>query len=136
MHVGGLSAIVVDDELDLLVLYSAFLRQQGFTVTTATTANEALLKVQDETFDLMLADVHLPVMSGLVLTQAARKISPGTFIVVMTFRSDVTEEIVKELGAHAFFDKAVGLDGLRQILLTSSESSGFADLARSKLLRN
>ena len=56
--------LVVDDDTDLLEVVAGFLRQKGLSVDTAPTAEAALLKVVQESFDAVLLDIQLPGLSG------------------------------------------------------------------------
>jgi len=57
--------LVVDDEPDLLALYSVMLDQEGYQVLQAATATECLQIVKDELPDIVLLDVILPDLDGI-----------------------------------------------------------------------
>jgi len=56
--------LVVDDEEELLELISKSLSAEGYEVTTATTAQDAMNKARSFTPDLILIDIILPDMEG------------------------------------------------------------------------
>jgi two-component system response regulator HydG len=83
----------------------------GFRVETASSAREALDKVRETRFDLILADLRLPDMSGVALTEAVRALDASTTVVWITaydcfrFRGEADQ-----LGVYSCLDKPVGMD--------------------------
>lgn len=65
----GSHILVVDDNPINLKLACDILIFAGFTVEEASHADEALERIQDSAFDLILMDVALPGMDGLTLTR-------------------------------------------------------------------
>ncbi|MFL9912988.1 response regulator [Paraburkholderia sp. RL17-337-BIB-A] len=62
--------MVVDDEFDLLTVWSLLLEQVGYTVVTAPNGAVALELIRKATPDLILSDCMMPVMSGPELCAA------------------------------------------------------------------
>jgi two-component system OmpR family response regulator len=52
--------LIVDDESTLVAALVSTLREHGYTVTGATTPNDALGLMRQQQFDVMLTDLHLP----------------------------------------------------------------------------
>lgn len=69
-----LRILVVDDHVDTRSLLSRLLRIDGHTVTTASTAGEAIAAATDSPFDLLLSDLSLPDRSGLDLMREIRQL--------------------------------------------------------------
>jgi DNA-binding NtrC family response regulator len=61
--------LVVDDESSIRLLYSHELADEGYEVTTAAGAEEAVEKLRKDEFDLILLDIKLKNESGLDLLQ-------------------------------------------------------------------
>ncbi len=61
--------LVVDDESSIRLLYSEELTDEGYEVVTAGTPAEAVEKLREEEFDLMILDIKLKNESGLDLLQ-------------------------------------------------------------------
>ncbi len=61
--------LVVDDESSIRLLYSEELTDEGYEVVTAGTPAEAVEKLREEEFDLMVLDIKLKNESGLDLLQ-------------------------------------------------------------------
>ena len=69
--------LIVDDEEVIRDLFGIQLRREGYTVSTAGSAQQALDVLAAERIDLVLLDMKLPDMSGLVLLQKLRGQCPG-----------------------------------------------------------
>ena len=67
--------IVEDNHLNVLIIES-FLKQRGFITSTAENGAEALKVLENQAFDLILMDNHMPVMDGIEATQRIRKLPP------------------------------------------------------------
>ncbi|PWJ69530.1 two-component system response regulator BaeR/two-component system response regulator MtrA/two-component system response regulator VanR [Ruminococcaceae bacterium R-25] len=70
--------LIVEDSPELLEAASDFFREEGaglWNIVTASDGNDALAKVNSESFDLMILDIMLPGASGFDICKAARKIS-------------------------------------------------------------
>jgi CheY-like chemotaxis protein len=102
--------LIVDDSLDVRRMLAASLRMLGpeFDVMEVPSAEEALLIGSQLPFDLMVADVRLPGMSGLDMLARIRKRSPNLKVILVTGAIDSkTRREVSEAGADAFFYKPV-----------------------------
>ncbi len=81
----GLAPIlIVDDESEMRSALSHALTRSGFTVESAASGAEALVKVKKNPFSLVITDVKMPQMSGMELLGAVKKISPGIPVMVIT----------------------------------------------------
>lgn len=64
--------LLVDDDPDLVEIYTELLEQLGFSVTSAADGQEALMLTPGLQPDLIITDVSMPRMNGLELTRQLR----------------------------------------------------------------
>jgi YesN/AraC family two-component response regulator len=69
--------LLVDDEVDFLDVLSEFLMDEGYKVSTARDAKEALGLLSKETFGLLLSDINMPGMKGFELIKEAGRLYPS-----------------------------------------------------------
>jgi DNA-binding response OmpR family regulator len=70
------SILVVDDDDEVLDTIRQVLVDTGFHVETAATGSEALDMIERQDFDLMVADIKLPGLTGTELARRARRFQP------------------------------------------------------------
>ncbi len=76
--------LVVDDERQLLAAMHATLEMKGYEVTTAGNGLDAVKKLAQEKFHLMISDLRMPHMDGIELLQQAQRIDPRMPVVLLT----------------------------------------------------
>jgi DNA-binding response OmpR family regulator len=99
--------LVVDDEPDTLGLIELTLRTAGYKVQAATGGEEALRKIREESFDLILLDIMMPEVSGYdVMERLGREAIPSPPVVFLTAKSRPEDrETGRKLGAAGFLVK-------------------------------
>jgi DNA-binding NtrC family response regulator len=104
--------LVVDDEIDILEILQELLEDEGHTVTTFDSANQALECLKENSFDLIISDIKMPVMNGIEFLKSCNEIERSCYenFVFMTGFAEVTEEEATSLGAKGFFMKPLDLD--------------------------
>ena len=103
--------LIVDDEPVIRDSLGEFLMQEGFAVTLCGSAEEALALAQETRFDLALCDVQLPGLDGLALLDRLLKISPETFVLLITAYGTVESAVSAfQHGAHDYLMKPILLD--------------------------
>ncbi|NQV83271.1 MAG: response regulator transcription factor [Rhodospirillales bacterium] len=96
--------IVEDDEL-VQSLLAAYMQNEGFKVSLATTGKEMLACIDSEAIDLVLLDLGLPDEDGLVLARQMRARS-SLPIIVVTARKDQKDRLAAlEIGADDYLTK-------------------------------
>lgn len=106
----GKTVLIVDDDSFLLDMYAMRFSQAGFTVETASSAEQTLLKLrQGFVPDIMLLDVVMPVTDGFELLERINqeKLIPKT---IKMYLSNLSQEQDlargRELGAASYIVKA------------------------------
>lgn len=91
---GALSKIlVVDDEASIVDSVATVLRYEGYVVDVASSGREALTKVQDKLFDLIILDVMLPDTDGLEVTRRIRSDGLDVPVLFLTAKGDVEDKV-------------------------------------------
>jgi two-component system, OmpR family, response regulator len=79
------SILIADDDVGIRRLLQRALRSEGYTVTTATNGQEAVLQIQLQKPDLILLDLMMPVMTGWEVYHRLRSEGPTDLpIIVLT----------------------------------------------------
>jgi len=97
--------LVVDDEPNIINLVTAYLRQEGYEVLTATDGPRGLKAARAFQPDLIVLDVMLPGVDGIeVLTQLRRE--SDVYVIMLTAKSEETDKIIGlSVGADDYLTK-------------------------------
>jgi DNA-binding response OmpR family regulator len=97
--------LLVDDDFELNQMLSEYLAAESFRIVTAVDGADALKRMADENFDLVILDVMLPSRNGFdVLRDLRRKQSVP--VIMLTARGEDTDRILGfELGADDYLPK-------------------------------
>src|SRR5262249_48017761 len=100
--------LVVDDEPIIRDSLAEFLEQEGFAVSACGSAEQGLHVAAERPVDVALCDVQLPGMDGLQLLDRPLKISPGTFVLLITAYGTVESAVQAfQRGAHDYLMKPI-----------------------------
>jgi two-component system nitrogen regulation response regulator NtrX len=105
--------LIVDDEAEIRESLESILAEEGYLVTTAATAGEALTLLADAIYDVVLLDIWLPDRDGLdALADIHRMESAHVPEVVIISGHGTIEAAVRatKLGAYDFLEKPLSLD--------------------------
>ena len=84
--------LVVDDDNEIRSLVKQYLDQNNFLVTTATSAEDAIKKVDIIKFDLIVLDIMMPGKSGLDFIQENKNKIKSSFI-LLTAKGTTSERV-------------------------------------------
>ncbi len=99
----GLKILVVDDNEELLKLYSIFLRR--YNVITATNGQEGVELYKKEKPDIVIMDIKMPVMDGVEATRKIKEIDKNAKIIGATAYHDKYVNDMLEAGALTVLKK-------------------------------
>ncbi len=105
--------LVVEDDESLARWIADYLASHGFMVSVATRGDEALIQIENDTPDLVILDLNLPVLDGLEVCRRARTFFNNP-VLMLTARDDDTDEI---LGLNSGADDYLGKPVVPRILL-------------------
>ncbi|OFW10084.1 MAG: hypothetical protein A3G20_09595 [Acidobacteria bacterium RIFCSPLOWO2_12_FULL_59_11] len=117
--------LIVDDEQSICEMLDITFRKAGHRVETANSAAAALQKLQNQNFDLMIADIRMPQGSGLDLLRQVREAYPETLVILITAHGTTgTAHQAGQLGAFAYIEKSHELvDDLKFMVERALETS-------------
>jgi two-component system KDP operon response regulator KdpE len=104
--------LVVDDEAQIRRLLSVSLSNHGFRVATAATGSEAIQRLGEEAFDLVLLDLGLPDADGVQVCRDIREWSGVPIIVVSVRESEADKVAALDAGADDYVNKPFGIEEL------------------------
>ncbi len=103
--------LIVEDDEKMLDLLHRVLDRHGLSVTTCTRGWEALEKVGQEIYDLIISDIRMPGMTGLELLKHVRSLSPDTSVILMTAFGSVDSAVASmKQGAYDYITKPFKMD--------------------------
>ena len=94
----------VEDDADLRTLVRDQLKSIGYNVFEATNGQMALRIMADQSVDLVITDIDMPVKNGLELLEEVQLIDGEIPVVVMT-GGNYNETLIMQAGAKAFVQK-------------------------------
>jgi len=109
--------LVTDDEAATLKTLSAGLEDMGYKVTTAVNGQEALVLIRRQPFNIVIADIKLPDISGLEILETAKELNPETAVIMITGHASIETAVdaINE-GAYAYILKPVAMNELETII--------------------
>jgi len=103
--------LIVDDEPLIRDTLAEYLSQEGFAVAACGDGEAALALAAQRRFDVALCDVQLPGIDGLELLDRLLKISPQTFVLLITAFGTVESAVQAfQRGAQDYLMKPILLD--------------------------
>lgn len=104
------SILLVEDDPDITRLLNLHFSRQSLQFTSCATGEEAMDKISNERFDLIMLDVTLPDINGMDLCKKLRERNVKTPIMMLTSRSEETDKVLAlELGADDYMTKPFGI---------------------------
>ena len=103
--------LVVDDEDEIISMLERNLELEGYDVTGARNREEAIQKMEEELYPIVLLDIKFPDTSGPELLENFKEINPLVNVLMITGYSSM-ENVVECLGGGAvdYFTKPLDMD--------------------------
>lgn len=107
------SILVVDDEENLHEALRLNLELEGYEVTSAYDGNEALKKINNEYFDLIIMDIMMPEVDGISVTETVRVNNNDVPILMLSARNSSADRVLGlKKGADDYLTKPFNLEEL------------------------
>lgn len=114
-----MKALVVDDSFTLRSAVRLPLEEMKFEITEAKNGEEALKFLKMQTVDLIIFDVHMPVMSGIELAEHLFKLGITEKIPMLMLTSESNEELKqkgKNFKVRGWIIKPINSESLKTII--------------------
>jgi two-component system alkaline phosphatase synthesis response regulator PhoP len=113
MTVEKANVLVVEDEPNLHEALKLNLEMEGYEVTSAYDGNEALKKVENAYFDLIIMDIMLPELDGISVTESIRVHNNEVPILMLSAKNAPSDKVLGlKKGADDYLTKPFNLDEL------------------------
>ena len=128
----GYKIIAVDDEEGIVDSLSIFLKRSGYEFTGVTDPLEAIERVRNEHFDLMILDFIMEPIHGDKVVEEIRKFNKELYILLLTGHKDLAPplETIRKLDIQGYCEKS---DKFDQLLLLIE--SGIKSIAQMKEIK-
>ena len=103
-----LTAVILDDDLNLLNLTAEVLKQNSYNVLKFTNATDALEAIKNEPFDILITDIQMPNIDGfefISLLKNSKSNYKNQPVIALTGRTDLATEIYMIRGFDAVINK-------------------------------
>jgi two-component system nitrogen regulation response regulator NtrX len=106
------TVLVVDDEESILETLSGILEDEGYEVITASSGEQALTLVKEQSPDLILLDVWMPAgIDGLETLRGIKEISQESIVIMISGHGNIDIAVqATKFGAYDFLEKPLSLE--------------------------
>lgn len=120
----GYKIVVVDDEQGIVDSLSIFLKRSGYDFTGLTNPLEAIERVRNEHFDMMILDFMMDPIHGDEVVEEIRKFNKDLYILLLTGHKDLAPplETIKRLEIQGYCEKSDKFDQLLLLIESGIKS--------------
>ena len=111
------SVLIVDDEKNIRLTLALALEKLNIPVDTAVNGEEALQKLAEKSYGLMLLDLRMPGIDGLEVLRRVPEIRPEVKVVIITAWGSIEAAVeAMKLGAVDFLQKPFDAQDVRELV--------------------
>jgi len=100
------SVLIVDDEQFLRQILGRIVRREGYDVDEAVDGIDALSRMKDHQYDIVISDIRMPMMDGIELLKRIRATHYDTAVVLITaYAGEYVERDMIDAGADFYITK-------------------------------
>jgi DNA-binding response OmpR family regulator len=111
------SVLIVDDEKNIRLTLSQALEVLEVETDTAVNGEEALAKLKEKEFCLILLDLKMPGMDGMEVLRRVREIRPDIRVIILTAYGTIESAVeAMKLGAADFIQKPFSAEEIRELV--------------------
>jgi len=117
-----LKVLFVDDEVELVQTLVERLELRGIDAEGVTTGKQALKRIEEQSYDVVLLDVKMPGIGGLEAMRTIRHLRPELKVILLTGHGSAQDaEEGTQLGAYDYIMKPIKIDKLIKLLEKAAE---------------
>jgi two-component system response regulator PilR (NtrC family) len=118
--------LIVDDAESLREVLEIMFAAEGYVVDAASDGVEAMERLRNQAYDLILTDMRMPGADGMELLEQVKRIHPETLVILMTAYSTTAQAVeAMKLGAYDYIVKPFNNEDIR---LTVKKALEFSSL--------
>ncbi len=122
--------LIIDDDKAAREVIGEFLVETGFDIETAGSGTEALEKLKQDLFDVIISDLRMPEMDGIALTKEINQLGLDIPIIVITGFGTIELAVESmKAGAFDFITKPFNLDQIKITVEKAIETTNLRKLA-------
>ncbi|HYA90990.1 MAG TPA: response regulator [Thermodesulfobacteriota bacterium] len=119
--------LIIEDDEEMRALLRDSLVEEGIEFDSAGNGSEAIRKLVEGPFDLVITDIRMPGLTGLDLLPGIKKLQPETFVIVITaFGGEEVRRKSFDRGATAYLEKPINMNRLKTLVqeMVSAKEKG------------
>jgi DNA-binding NtrC family response regulator len=114
--------LVVEDEVRMRNLLKKILTKQGLSVQTSPNGMDALKKLEETPFDVIITDIKMPEMNGMELLKTVKETRRDVYIIIMTAFGSIDSAVkAMKKGAYDYITKPFKMDEITIVVQKAIE---------------
>jgi DNA-binding NtrC family response regulator len=115
--------LILDDEPLVGQRLKPALTKEGYRVEVYTDPKEAVARLEEKTFDIVVTDIRMEELDGLQVLESVLQKSPATKVIMITGYAtlDMAHESI-EKGAFDFIAKPFRIGKIREVILKAAQT--------------
>lgn len=115
--VAGEKILVVDDEQKMCDFLEIILSEDGYDVSSVTSGEEALKRMREEDFDVVITDLMMPGIDGMQLLERVRELNSDAIVIMITGYSTVETAVeAMKKGAYDYIPKPFKIEEVKVVI--------------------
>jgi two-component system, NtrC family, response regulator PilR len=120
--------LIVDDELSMREFLSILLEGEGYQVDQAESAEEALISMERQSYDMVISDVSMPGLGGIELLSRIKAKSPDTAVLMITAFTTAEQAVeAMKLGAYDYLGKPFKVEEVKVLVKNALEKRSLVE---------
>jgi len=120
----SIKILIVDDQINTCKSLQAILKKSGYPSDYTLNPAEALKRVQEGHYDIVISDIRMPGMDGMQLLEELKKAQPSLVVIMITGYATIKSAVESiQKGAYDYLPKPFTPDEVRVIIERAAERS-------------